>query len=261
MNLTGDIMKERMSGHWAKRAIRRWSTGTTLIEMTISMVLGSLLLTSLFSLYYTAASSAATEESRSAANREGRMAAGRVARDLKLVGLIAPEDIDGDSNDINTDVPDEIWSNGLRDNFEYANTYDIVMSSDYDGDSLTETIHFFLEDGYLKQQIWEWDRDSVMWGPPMTKTIAGNMEHLMFMYFDSDGDPIPDVFIYGGVTLTSGQRLRVTAVEVTIVTRSDEEEQGYPEFVYLPDGTYWYDHYRRVVLRFMIRGRNLSAGA
>lgn len=249
------------SGHRAKRTLRRLCAGTTLVEMIIAMTLGTILLTSLFSMYYAAAASAHSEESRSAANKEGRMAANRLARDLRLVGLIAPADMDGDSNDIDTDIPDQTWSNGLRDNFEYANTYELVMTSDYDADTLTETIRFFLEDGLLKQQIWEWSRDSVEWGEPMTKTIANNVDHLMFVYYDAEGNSIPEYLQYGGVTLTPGQRIRVTAVEVTLVTHSAEEEQGYPQMVYTPDGSYWYDHYRRVVFRFLIRGRNLNIDA
>jgi type II secretory pathway component PulJ len=254
-------MRIRMSGFRASRAKRRLDSGTTLVELIIAITLGTVLLTSLFSMYYAAASSASKEESRDAANREGRMAMSRLARDMRLVGLIAPEDIDGDSNDIDTDIPDELWSNGLRDNFEYANTYELVMTSDYDADSLTETIHFFLEDNLLKQEIWEWDRDSVEWGPPMVKTIANNVDYLMFMYFDSDGNPVPETFESGGVTLTPGQRIRVTAVEITLVTRSEDIEQGHPEFVVLPDGAYWYDQYKRIVFRFMIRGRNLNIEA
>jgi hypothetical protein len=92
----------------------------------------------------------------------------------------------------------------------------------------------------------------------MTRTIAANVDHLMFMYYDSDGNPIPAMFTPGGVTLTPGQRIRITAVEVTLVTRSSDIEQGNPEFVYLPDGTYWHDHYKRMVFRFMVRGRNLN---
>jgi type II secretory pathway component PulJ len=251
-------MNHRSFGQWARGHKRRACAGTTLVELIIAMTLGTLLLTSLFSMYYAAAASASSEESRSQTTKEGRMAQGRLVRDLRLVGLIASEDIDGDSNDINMDVPGEIWSNGLRDNFEYASTYDLVFTSDYDADSLTETIRFFVEDSLLKQQIWEWDRDSLIWAPPMTKTIAANVDHLMFIYYDADGNPLPEVFTHGGVTLTPGQRIRVTAVEVTLVTRSASVEQGNPEFVYLPDGSYWYDHYRRTVFRFMIRGRNLN---
>ncbi|MBU1919419.1 PilW family protein, partial [bacterium] len=122
-------------------------------------------------------------------------------------------------------------------------------------------VHFYLEDDLLKQEIWEWSRDSVEWGQPMSKTIANNVDHLMFTYFDADGNPIPEYLETGGVTLTPGQRIRVTAVEVTLVTRSAEEEQGYPEMVYTPDGSYWYDNYRRMVFRFLIRGRNLNIDA
>jgi type II secretory pathway component PulJ len=254
-------MRIKLSGQRASRAKRRLSSGTTLVELVIAMTLGTVLLTSLFSMYYAAASSASSEESRGAANREGRMAASHLAREMRLVGLIAPEDIDGDSNDIDTDIPDEIWSNGLRDNFEYANTYELVMTSDYDADSLTETIRFYLEGGLLRQQIWEWNRDSVEWGPPMSKTIANNVDYLMFMYFDSDGNPVPEIFVSGGVTLTPGQRIRVTAVEITLVTRSSDIKQGNPEFVSVPDGAYWYDQYKRIVFRFMIRGRNLNIEA
>lgn len=240
---------------------QRSAAGHTVLELILSLTLAILLLSSLFSLYYGAAKAAAADESKSTANQEIRMATKRLARDFRLVGLMATQDVNGDSNDINRDVSGLAWSDSARDDFEYASTYEIVFTSDYDSDGNTETIRYYLNNGRILQESWEWSRDSIQWMMPQTKVVATSVDHLMYRYFDRDGNPIPDYVPAGNYELNAGERRRITAVEITVVTRSDREQNGNPEFLYLDDGTYWYDNYRRVVQTFMIRGRNLSLGA
>jgi prepilin-type N-terminal cleavage/methylation domain-containing protein len=244
---------------------RRAARGFTLLESLIAVALSALLLTSLFSLYYGAARGAATNASRTSENREARMINHRLSRDFKLVGLLAPQDCNGDSDDVNRDVPGELWSDSLRQDFEFANTYDIAFTGDVDNDGVTETVRYVLDpvNSRLFQYTWEWSRDSVAWSPPVMKRVANYVDHILFNFFDRDGNPIPNPVQYptGGYTLSAGERLRVTTVEILIVTRSERAESGYAQYVYTPDGHYWYDGYHRVVQRFMVRGRNLSLGA
>lgn len=239
---------------WAAR-------GGSLLEMTIAMTLGAVILVSLFSLYYVAAASAAKEESRAASVKEGRLMAMRIVRDLRLVGLFATEDIDSDSNDIDEDVPDLDWSNGAHEALEYASTYSIVFSCDIDNDSLTETIGLWRNAGGVQQDVWEWQRDSVEWGMREARVLGENIDGLLIRYFDSDGDEIPQegAIPAGGYVLTSGQRMQVTAIEITLVVRAnDEENRDHRSYLSLPDGTYWYDNFHREMYRFMVRGRNLN---
>ena len=94
--------------------------------------------------------------------------------------------------------------------------------------------------------------------------MGNNIDGLLFRYFDMDGNEIPQSgpIPMGGYTLTAGQRLRITAIELTIVVRSNNEEQvSHRNYVMLPDGRYWYDNYHREVYRFMVRGRNLNLDA
>ncbi|MBL0061084.1 MAG: hypothetical protein IPP40_06240 [bacterium] len=241
--------RKLLGGCWATK---RAQQGGSLLEMTIAM------------LYYVAAASAAKEESRAAATSEGRMLAMRLVRDVRLMGLFATEDIDGDSNDIDRDVPSIAWSNGIHEPVEYATSTQLVFSCDIDNDSLTETIGLYSNADGIQQDIWEWKRDSVEWGIRNARVIGNNIDGVLFRYYDMDGNEIPQSgpIPMGGYTLTVGQRLRITAIELTIVVRSNNEEQvSHRNYVMLPDGRYWYDNYHREVYRFMVRGRNLNLDA
>jgi hypothetical protein len=65
----------------------------------------------------------------------------------------------------------------------------------------------------------------------------------------------------GGYSLTLGERLRVTAIQFTVVTEAGHRENAHNEIVTMPDGTRWNDKMPRIVSRFLVRGRNLSIGA
>jgi len=240
------------------------ASGLTILEMLISLTLAVVLLTSIAMLYNDAARGAAKNASRAVAERESKFITERLARQFRLVGLVAFEDAAGDSNDISRDVPGYSWSDSLRQNFEYANTYDIVFTGDVDNDSCTETVRYLwnLTSHTVEEVAWRWDRDSTRWIGPVVRDIGSQVDYLMFRYFDKDGNTIPNPQQWptGGYTLSSGERARVTAVELTVVTRSGEEENGRSVYLAMPDGQYWYDRYRRVVHRFMVRGRNLSLG-
>lgn len=255
------IRSMKIGGSWASRRAQK---GGSLLEMTIAVTLGAVVLVSLFSLYYVAAASASKEASRAAATSEGRLMAMKLVRDIRLIGLFATEDIDGDSNDIDRDVPDIDWSNGVHEPVEHATSYSLVFSCDIDNDSITETVGLWGNADGIQQDIWVWQRDSVEWSQRNARVIGQNVDGLLFRYFDMDGNEIPQSgpIPAGGYTLTSGQRMRVTAVEITVVVRSDSEtQQDHRNYVMLPDGRYWYDNFHREVYRFMVRGRNLNLDA
>ncbi len=252
------LAKTRMGEH---RAIGRIQRGASLLEMTLSMTLGAVILVSLFSLYYVAAATAAKEESRSVATSEGRLLTMRVVRDVRLMGLLATEDIDGDSNDIDTDVPDINWSNGVLEPIEHASTYNLVFSCDIDDDSVTETVGYWMNENGIQQDMWEWQRDSTDWSIRTARIIGDNVDAVLFRYYDRDGNELPTSgpIPVGGYTLTAGERMRVTAVEVSVVIRSEEAANvTRSNYLMLPDGRYWYDHFHRELYRFLVRGRNLN---
>lgn len=241
----------------------RLDQGITLLEMLLSMSLAIVLLMSLVVLYYSAAKSAAKEENISSSTREARMVVRRLAREFRLVGLMAPQDANGDANDITRDVPSQTWSDSTRDDFEYATTYQLAYTSDFDNDGRTETAWLYLNGTLLTEKVWEWSRDSLRWRVPSTRVLANDVDYMFFDYYDNQQNRIPQPTGYpvGGFTLSGGDRRRVTAVEVTVVVRSDEAENRPAESLVLRDGHVFTDSYRRSVYRFMIRGRNLSLGA
>ncbi|MBI5059421.1 hypothetical protein HZB60_06535 [candidate division KSB1 bacterium] len=255
-------MKRRIERAEAGDARRRSrAAGVTLIETILATTLSILLMTSLVSLYVGAVKTVSTEEKRSQAGDGARSVSQRLERDLTMIGLAATEDIDGDSNDIDRDVPDQVWSDSVFSDFEYATTYELVFTADINDDSTTETIRYHTnpDAGIVYQESWSWDRDSTVWLAPLTRKVASNVDLVLFDYYDEQGDRIPDEVGYpmGGFTLSFSERTRITVVQVTMVTRSEDERNGRAIYYSAPDGSSWYDRYERRVTTFMIRGRNL----
>jgi hypothetical protein len=247
-----------------KRAGRKSAAhGVTIVELILSMSLAVVLLSSLFVLYYHAAKGAVKEDNLASASREANLVTDRMSREFRLVGLMATQDVNGDANDIKRDVPGQIWSDSLRQDFEYANSFTLVFTGDIDNDGHTETVRINRNatTRNLEQSVWRWSRDSLRWTGPVTKVIGTSVDYLRYTYYDRDGRTVPNPSPVTEYTLTSGERNRVTGMEITVVTRSANVEAGSPEYTTLADGTTWHDGYRRVVQRFMVRGRNLSLGA
>jgi hypothetical protein len=186
-------------------------------------------------------------------------------REFRLVGLLAAQDCNGDSNDIRRDVPYMTWSDSVRQDFEYANTYQVVFDGDVDNDNCTETVRYYRDatSRTLKQQVWQWSRDSIKWRGPTTQNIATDVDYVLFTYLDRDGNTIPNPVTYptGGYTLTAGERVRVTAVQITLLVRAQHRDDGRNVTLCMPDGTTFNDKYRRTEETFLVRGRNLSLGA
>ncbi len=242
---------------------RKLQHGVTVLETVIAMSMSMVMLTSIVVLYVGAAKSSAREDVTLNIQDDQRLVSERLTREMKMAGMVAPEDADGDSNDISHDVPNMAWSDSLFEDLEYANTYFMVISSDIDGDDHTETVAYYLSGTDAYQRIWEWNRDSLEWSEEGARCIASNVDHLMFIFYDNDlvGVPAAENFPDAGFTLSHGERIRVTAIEMILVTRAGEETNGHRDYLNLPDGTYFYDQYKRSVQRFMIQGRNMNVGA
>jgi len=201
---------------------------------------------------------AAVEGREDVARANGRLIMKRLAKEIRLVGLIAPQDADGTPDDINTDVTGEVWTDSVRDDFEFASGYEFIFTSDHDNDGVTETVWIWRSGLELHETIWEWSRDSVRWGTPSDRLLARNVEHLLFRFFDRQGNLVPAIGGYG--TLTAGQRRRISEVEMVLITRSDFDDKQRPYHSSFPDGTYAYDGYSRFWLSSRVRARNLWLG-
>jgi len=59
------------------------------------------------------------------------------------------------------------------------------------------------------------------------ETSRRTLDFLLFRYYDRDGNTIPNPVTYpvNGYTLGAGERVRVTEVEITVVTKSDHAGQ------------------------------------
>jgi hypothetical protein len=239
------------------------ASGITLLELILSMSLAVVMLSSLFILYYTAARGSAKESNLSTAYRDTKITRDKITRHMRLTGLLAPLDCDGTADDIKRDVPNQTWSDSVRHDFEAASNNVIVFDGDIDNDGKTETVKLTRNTSLrtLEEQTWKWSRDSLRWLIPITRTIATNVDYILFRYYDHDGNAVPPAIPAPTYNLTAGERVRITMVEVTVVTRSDQTDSGTNAVVTVADGTTWNDHYKRVAERFMIRGRNLSLGA
>jgi hypothetical protein len=240
----------------------RLGAGITIFEMLISMTLAIVLLLSLVMLYYGSMKTAAREENISSATQDGRLISHRLSRNLHMAGFVFPEDMDGDTNDINRDVPGQSWSDSSFDDFEFASTYQLVFTGDVDNDNHTETTCLFLNGDSLIQMTWEWTLATRTWSGPVRRSLGTRISRIIFDYFDNVQVRIPDTTGYrpGGFVLNPGERRKITGVNITLVLRSANTENRIPDVLVLPDGTRYDDQFRRSVIQFMVRGRNLSLG-
>jgi hypothetical protein len=198
---------------------------------------------------------AAVEGRGDDARDSGRLIMKRLERNLRLAGLVAPQDADGTSDDITGDVPGQSWSDTLRDDFEYATMNELVFTGDCNDDSVTETVRVWQSGLDLYESRWQWSRDSVQWRGPVVRKLATNVEKLLFYYFDRNGGSLP---IAGGPgPLTAGERRLVASVEILLITKSDYDDKQRPYITNFPDGTSTCDGFQRFWLRSRIRGRNL----
>ncbi|MFH1010867.1 MAG: hypothetical protein V1784_06510 [bacterium] len=242
-----------------KRLHRGWSRarerGFTITELIMGMTLALIITAAATSLFQGVVRLAAVEGGDDKARADGRLIMKRLERNLRLTGLVAPRDADGDSDDITADVVGEVWSDTVRDDFEFAHINELIFMGDCDDDSATETIRLWQSGLHLYESIWQWSRDSVRWMGPIERQLANNVEKLLFFYFDRNGNSLP---IGGGSgPLTAGERRLVASVEMVLIMRSEYEDQQHPYMSYFPDGTSAYDGYQRFWLSSRIRSRNL----
>lgn len=247
----------------AKRISRFSERGLSIIELTISMTLALIIMAATTSVFFRVVERAAIEGKRDDARADARLILKRLEKSCRLVGLLAPQDADGTADDITIDVPGEVWTDSVRDDFEYAKADELIFTSDYDNDGFTETVRLWRNGMELYETVWEWSRDSLRWEGPVDRLLADNVERMVLFFYDRNGNSIPQLVPYdpsGVVPLSAGERRLITEVEVILVTRSDFEDKQRPYYSSFPDGTYTYDGYLRFWLSTRIRGRNLWLG-
>ncbi len=229
--------------------------GFTVTELVMAMTLALVIMATMTGLFQGVVRRAAVEGGGDEARADGRLIMKRLERNLRLAGLVAPQDADGTSDDITGDVMGQTWTDTLRDDFEFGKINELVFTGDCDDDSVTETIRLWQNGLDLFESVWQWSRDSVQWRGPLTRKLATDVEKLLFFYFDRNGNPLP---VGGGSgPLTAGERRLVASVEIVLITRSDYEDKQHPYVTNFPDGTSTCDGFQRFWVSSRIRGRNL----
>ena len=234
--------------------------GFTVMELMVALGLSAIILTSFVQLYVYSGKTTIWGNDGAQANREARLAMMRVVKDFRHAGLIAIEDQDGDSNDIDIDVITEAFADSLNEIFEEATWNTFTFQADVDNDSITETIRYYLEGNQLKRYVWEWSRDSTLWTPSIQGRIVGNnVDFVMFRYYDANNTQIPNPppTPYSDLNLTRNQRSSIRTIKIDLVTKSTKENPQKVHSGYYPDSTMYNDGYQRQHLASLIKCRNL----
>ncbi len=229
--------------------------GFSILELIVGMTLTLILMTVTASMFQGVVRSASVEGTKDEAKADGRLIMRRLEREMRLIGLLGPPDMDGTADDITRDVPGMAWSDSIRDDVEYAKMDELVLMGDCNNDSITETVRIWRSGLDLYETVWEWSRDSVRWEAPMNRILSHNVERLIFFYYDQNGNPLP---VAGGPgPLTAGERWLVAQIELVLIMRSSFEDKQHPYYSSFPDGTNTCDGYLRFWLSSRVRGRNL----
>ncbi|KPL05909.1 hypothetical protein AMJ86_10420 [bacterium SM23_57] len=234
--------------------------GFTIVEILIAMGLSAIILASFVQLYVYSGRATLWGEQGAQTNRDARLSMMRIVKDFRHAGLIATEDIDGDSNDIVIDVLGQVFSDSINEMFEEATWNSLTFEGDVDNDSITETVRYYLEGNRLRRYVWEWDRDSTDWNPEIEGRVVGrNVDFMMFTYFDLNNTQIPNPppSPYQTLNLTRQERASIRTVKVDLVTRSDKEDLQKIHTGSYPDSSTYHDGFTRQHLASIIRGRNL----
>ncbi|MBU1935816.1 hypothetical protein KKG05_00325 [bacterium] len=254
-----------------RRAIQRGrqtqEAGFTVVEFTLAMMMTIVLMAVTANVFQGVMQRSALESKKDEARADGRLIVKRLDHNMRLIGLMAPLDVNGDSNDVNTDVTGQTWTDSVRDDFEYVMNNELVFTSDYDNDGKTETVWIWRNDLDLHETVWEWSRDSMRWSAPTDRILSRNVERLLFRFYDRYQNTVPKILGQSGggsvllsVPLTSGERRLVTELEMILILRSDFEDKQRKYYTMFPDGTSAHDGYQRFWLTTRVRGRNLALG-
>jgi prepilin-type N-terminal cleavage/methylation domain-containing protein len=240
---------------------KRESKGFTTVEMLIAMALSAIILSAFVSLYIYSGRASLWRDQGVQANREGRMTMMRLVKDLRHAGLIAPEDCDGDSNDIMTDVLGQAFTDSINEVFEEATWNALAFQADVDNDSLTETVRYLMDGDHLRRFVWRWSRDSTDWIPDIEGRVVGNnVDFVMFSYFDADNVQIPDPLPspYQSLNLNRHERAGIRTVRIDLITRSPMEDLQKVHTGYYPDSSTYDDGFLRHHITSNIMCRNLK---
>jgi prepilin-type N-terminal cleavage/methylation domain-containing protein len=235
--------------------------GFTIIEILIALSLSAIILTSFVHLYTYCGKTTTWQIQGAEANRDARLAMMRIDKDFRSAGLIASQDVDGDSNDISRDVLGQVFSDSSHEIFEEAKWNTFTFEADVDNDSMTETVRYYMDGTDLKRYVWVWSRDSLKWRPKIPgRPVGTNVDFVMIQYYDANNIQIPNPtpIPYSSITLTPQERAGIRTIKIDYITKSSKENTQKIHTGNYPDGTTYCDGYTRQHLTSIIKCRNLQ---
>lgn len=209
--------------------MRAWRDrrGLTLIELMIALVLALVLVSAAYRAFSSQQKSYTIQNQVTEMQQVLRVVTDMVVRQIRMAGYIAPGDEDDHNNDdIDSDVPDQPFSNGIHEDIEEATASSICFEADLDNDNKTDTVRFFIDgNGQLRRERWEWDSSTRTWvaeldGP---KLIAENVVNMALNYTFEDGETGLPGFQGDG----TDDREDIRMVHLALVCRTSQEDSDY----------------------------------
>ncbi len=203
--------------------------GLTLIELMIALVLALVLTSAAYRAFSSQQKSYTIQNQVTEMQQVLRVATDMMVRQIRMAGYIAPHDEDHLNNDdINSDVPDQPFSNGINEDIEEATASSICFEADLDDDNETDTVRYFIDaNGQLRRQRWEWDFSTRTWvadigGPQL---VSANVVNMALSYTFEDGQTGLPGFQGDG----TDDREDIRMVHLTLVCRTFKEDPDYKD--------------------------------
>jgi len=192
-------------------------TGFTLIELLVAMVIAAIVMTSVYSVYYSQQKSYITQEQVAAMHQNLRAAMTVMAREIRMAGC------NPTGAAANVGMQSDITGTFIHFT-EDVRGKDPGDPPDGDTGDSDEDISYYLADADGDGDVDDLVRDTGGTEADIEKVIAENITSLAFAYLDSDGNPtgtLEDVrFVQITVTATNEDKSKTETLQTRINARN-----------------------------------------
>jgi prepilin-type N-terminal cleavage/methylation domain-containing protein len=200
----------------------RWDQkGFTLVEVTVAMAFGLIILAIMVSSFIVQKKYFGKQSAIVEVRENVRSAIQLLVQELMMAGYIA-EDVTGGTAPT-ADVSGESFADGTAEVIEEAAATQITFETDVDGDNISDTVRYTWSGtpgAPLNREVWPWDSGSGTWGASSgAQAVAEDIQQLAFSYFD-DGN-----LIMAGPITTGTQRAGVRRITIDLTARSRKGDQ------------------------------------
>jgi type IV pilus assembly protein PilW len=222
-----------------KTKIKFSNHGFTLIELLVGMAISGVVMTAVYSTYYSQQKSYTVQEQVVSMQQNLRAAVYHLEREIQLAGCDPSGEAGAGIETANT--------NQIRVTMDITNDAG-TGDSDDDIDDANEDITYTLSGGDLVRDTGSGN-----------ETVAENIDALDFVYLDGNGNVLDDDGS-GNVTTNISQ---IRAIQITIIARTDKEDVGFTNKINYTNqqGDTIYtanDRYRRNQISMQVQARNLG---